>query len=144
MFAVRKAQISDLDAILAIEQADGFHPRSSKQLLQSLQQHQVWVLSDDEVVAFAIFQCILDEAELLNIVLKNNYQSQGLGKQLLTQCLDALQRQNILTCLLEVGDKNISAQQLYLRLGFEKIAVRKNYYRLASGVQDALIFQYRF
>ena len=143
-FAVRKAQLSDLDSIFAIEQAHGFNPRSLKQLLFSLEHHQVWVLANDQVIAFAVFQCVLDEAELLNIVLNKAFQGQGLAKQLLSQSLESLQQQGILQCLLEVGESNLTAQGLYRTLGFKEIAVRKNYYHLASGVQDALIFEYRF
>jgi len=46
---------------------------------------------------------------------------------------------------LEVRLSNISAQNLYLKLGFNEIGMRENYYRLSGGRrEDALIFALQF
>ena len=142
---MRKALLSDLADIVNIEQQAGFNACSENQLKNSLHNHLVWVLVEDaKLLAFAIFQSVLDQSELLNIVVKKERQGRGLGRELLQGCLAQLQLQQMATCLLEVGRENVGAQKLYSDLGFIQIAVRKNYYQLASGYQDALIYQYHF
>ena len=142
---VRSATLDDLDTIDGIEQDAGFNPRSISQLQYSIQNHGVWLLLRGETMAgFAVCQTVLDEAELLNIVIAADQQGKRLGYRLLSHCLQLLHKQGMVTCLLEVGEGNSAAQALYKTLGFRAIGVRKNYYQLASGKQDALIYQYHF
>ena len=42
---------------------------------------------------------------------------------------------------LEVRQSNLAAQTLYTRMGYEHIAVRKNYYRTKNGHEHALIMR---
>lgn len=139
---IRRAIASDLAVIVAIEQAGGFNEQSQKQLLFSLNHHSVWLLeSEVEVAAFAIFMPLIDEVELLNIVVAPDYQGQGKGRLLLDHCLQRFCHQGIQKCFLEVGSENHVARHLYQRMGFEQVGLRKNYYKLASGHQDALILE---
>lgn len=139
---LRIAKIADLTQISLIENDAGFHPRSEQQLKKSIQTHRVWVIAanDNDVAGFAIFQQLLDEVELLNIVIAKNEQGKGLGRQLLDEALSLLRAEKSSKCLLEVGHKNHGAIKLYSSMGFEKVGVRKNYYTLPSGSQDALLF----
>ena len=142
---IRVAHIDDLPEIIKIEQLAGFNPRSSSHLRHSLQHHQLWIIETDAIISgFAVFQTVLDETELLNIVISPEKQGRQLGRALLTFCLQSLHNQGVNKCFLEVGESNVAAQSLYNKLGFDAIARRKDYYQLASGKQDALIFEYRF
>ena len=43
---------------------------------------------DDEILGFAGISIVLDEAELMNIVVKKNKRSQGIGRELLQSIIE--------------------------------------------------------
>ena len=84
---------------------------------------------NNTIAGYIIYHIVLDEAEILNIVIDNTYKRKNLGKYLLEQTINEISKQNIKTILLEVGEKNIPAINLYLKFGFEQYHIRKNYYK---------------
>ncbi|MBO7611872.1 MAG: ribosomal protein S18-alanine N-acetyltransferase [Elusimicrobia bacterium] len=87
------------------------------------------LFADDKIAGYIIYHIVLDEAEILNIVIDNNFKRQSLGKYLLEQTLNEISKQNVKTVFLEVGEKNIPAINLYLKFGFEQYNIRNNYYK---------------
>ena len=68
-----------------------------------------------------------------NIGINPKYQKKGHGKSLFVYLIKELKYRGIKDILLEVRKSNIQAIKFYLRLGFEKISVRKNYYTKNSN-----------
>ena len=68
----------------------------------------------------------LDIIDLLNIIVKPEYQNQGIGSVLLKYIIDNKQDKKI---MLEVRSKNINAIKLYQKYDFKIINIRKNYER---------------
>ena len=103
--------------------------------------YQNWVIQESEkVVAFASYLISGIEVELLNIGVAESSQGKGIGEGLLTSSLILLP-ETAEQCFLEVRRSNLPAINLYQKLGFEQLSVRKNYYRHRSGViEDALIY----
>ena len=102
-----------------------------------------WVLLDtnDALVGYVVFQIAPPHAELLNLGIAQKLQGKGYGEALLR---DALVRVagTCEKCLLDVRRSNIPAIQLYLKMGFEPIAERRDYYPVAGGGrEDALVMQ---
>lgn len=159
----RRAVAADIPGIIAIERAAGFSQWSDAQLADSLANHHVLVVdaggkdagendadgndTAGKVAGFAVFSIVLDEAELLNIAINPDCQGQGLGRGLLMHGLGLLQGLGVEKCFLEVGINNGQAIALYEQCGFNRIAVRKGYYRhvLASlnkiTTEDAIVMQ---
>ena len=81
-----------------------------------------------EIVGFAGIKVILDEADIMNIVVKKDFRNNGIGSLLLDNLLKYAKKNNILSIMLEVNEKNTPAILLYKKYGFEQISVRKNYY----------------
>ena len=102
--------------------------------------YQNWVIQESEkVVAFASYLASGIEVELLNIGVAESSQGKGIGEALLKSSLILLP-EHAEQCFLEVRRSNLPAINLYQKLGFTKLSVRKNYYRHRSGViEDALI-----
>lgn len=94
---------------------------------------------DDEMVAFAITQIVLDEATLFNIAVDPAYQRRGLGRELLEQVIDEVEKRGVVTLWLEVRASNVAAIALYESLGFNEATIRRNYYPTADGREDAII-----
>ena len=76
----------------------------------------------------------LDIIDLLNIIVKPEYQNQGIGSVLLKYIIDNKQDKKI---MLEVRSKNTNAIKLYQKYDFKIINIRKNYYK----DDDAIIME---
>lgn len=76
----------------------------------------------------------LDIIDLLNIIVKPEYQNQGIGSVLLKYIIDNKQDKKT---MLEVRSKNINAIKLYQKYDFKIINIRKNYYK----DDDAIIME---
>ena len=83
---------------------------------------------------FIHIQNRLDIIDLLNIIVKPEYQNQGIGSVLLKYIIDNKQDKKI---MLEVRSKNINAIKLYQKYDFKIINIRKNYYK----DDDAIIME---
>ena len=76
------------------------------------------------------------EFNILNIASKEKHK--GYATKLLQEVLNKAKVEGIVNVWLEVDAKNVPALNLYEKLGFKKIAVRKKYYKNGS---DALILR---
>ena len=81
---------------------------------------------NNNVKGFIHTQNGLDIIDLLNIIVKPEYQNQGIGSVLLKYIIDNKQSKKI---MLEVRSKNINAIKLYQKYDFKIINIRKNYYK---------------
>ena len=93
-----------------------------------------------EIVGFAIIYTVLDETQLLNIAIKQQYKSQGFGFRLLYDIIQNI-KADVKTMYLEVRKSNMSAQKLYLKLGFVEHGVRRDYYPAVFGREDAMLYK---
>ena len=91
---------------------------------------------DDEIVGFAGFLKICDEANIMNIVTKVDKRHLGIGSKLMQALIDEAKKQNLTSITLEVNDKNFQAIKLYEKFGFKRIGLRKKYY---NNTVDAII-----
>jgi ribosomal-protein-alanine N-acetyltransferase len=138
----RPACQKDFDELFFIEEQAHSHPWSESTLYWSLSQpnFRCFVLQQErDILGFSIYECVLDEATLLNIAIHPLHQGKGLGKQLLQQSLCQLDNA-IKTVFLEVRASNIAALHLYQQEGFLEIGLRKNYYPTDFGREDAKVF----
>lgn len=137
---IRSANLNDLDSMVAIEALGIEDPWTRKQLAESIQNHRIRIAENETgIVGFLIYSTVLDESELLQVIVLPQYRRQGIGKSLMLDFFQELQTQRIKTCFLEVRKSNEKAQSLYLKLGFEPVGVRRNYYKTSTGKEDAVI-----
>ena len=67
-------------------------------------------------------------AQILNIYIIPEMQNQGLGSALMEFALTFLKEHQVTTLTLEVRQSNKTAKYYYTKFGFQKVAVRKQYY----------------
>lgn len=91
-----------------------------------------------EIVGFAGFKVIIDEADIMNIVVKKSFRNNGVGSFLLENLISCAKDINLNSLNLEVNENNLSAINLYNKFGFEHIGIRKKYY---NGINDAIIMK---
>ncbi|BCK42577.1 ribosomal-protein-alanine acetyltransferase [Streptococcus suis] len=87
-----------------------------------------------ELVGFLAVQTVLDEMEILQIVVKADFQRLGIASLLMAAVMDWDG-----DIFLEVRESNSAAQDLYTRQHFTKIGKRKDYYR--NPVEDAVLMK---
>jgi len=139
---LRSLTVEDLPAWLAIEHACFPDPLSEQQLQAQLKQSRnrcFGLFKLNQMVGFAVFSSVLDEAELLQIAIAPDLQGKGLAATLLCQSIDTLQQADIIRFMLEVRVSNIAAIRLYEKLGFSEDGRRKGYYPTADGREDAVL-----
>lgn len=134
------ARPSDLEGIHQLQCLAGYNAWSETQVAKLIARETVLVClnsSNDALLGFVFFSVVLDEAELLNIVVNPNYRQQGWAEKLLLALKQQLKSSGAATLFLEVAEDNTAALALYKKHQFKQIAVRKNYYKQASGHYDA-------
>ena len=82
----------------------------------------------NEIVGFGGIKKILDDADIMNIVVKKDYRNKKIGTKLLNELINLAKSLNIKYINLEVNENNKYAIQLYINLGFIKNGKRNNYY----------------
>ena len=100
------------------------------------------MVADDgaDLLGFALYRIVLDDAELLLLAVSPAAQGNGIGRKLLSQFIDDAKKKGASKIHLEVRDGN-HAIRIYEGAGFAAAGRRRNYYRGADGHQhDALTF----
>lgn len=140
-FAMRPMEDVDLDAVMTIETAIFPYPWSHGNFSDSLKAgYSAWVCHDGlDLVGYAVFMVVLDEAHLLNISVAAARQGEGVGARLLRWVMERARRAGARRLLLEVRPSNAPALKLYEHFGFVRIGVRRGYYPAPQGREDALV-----
>lgn len=89
-----------------------------------------YVALDNEIVIGYIGAWIIEgTTDMINFVVDERYQHQGIGQALMKKIIEDSINNNSKEILLEVRDKNIQAIKFYQLQGFKEIAIRKEYYK---------------
>lgn len=96
-----------------------------------------------EVVGYAIMSIAAGEAHLLNLCVAPALRRNGYGRRLLGLVIEQALRYGAERILLEVRPSNEAALALYASEGFEKVGLRKRYYRARFGAEDAVLLARR-
>lgn len=140
---LRQATAEDIPAIHALdrEQSPVYqHPSGYEALLQS--PGTLLVLDHEgQLVSFAAFTQVLDEATLLNIAVASSQRGMGLGRRLLEAGCRAVASAGARRVLLELRESNEGARRLYEAMQFALDARREHYYPAAipGGAREAAI-----
>lgn len=122
---------SDAPAAAALH-ADAFADAWSEEALgESFAAHGAATLGwfdNGELVAFALFQDIAGEADLLTVATRPAHRGQGLARRLIVALMDRLEISGTTRFLLDVAEDNAPARHLYAALGFREDGRRKGYY----------------
>lgn len=96
----------------------------------------------DIPLGFMLIQTVLDEAEINTICVDPDARGKGIGRLLLNDGVRRLAQAGIERFLLEVAVDNEPAIRLYEAEGFQRIGIRRGYYKRINGVKiDAIIME---
>lgn len=138
---VEKMTISDLKNIKDILQTEFDDFWNYKILEEELNSSNSYYLVakaenelENEIVGFAGIKVVLDEADVMNIVVKKSKRNNKIGSLLLEHLISLAKNLNCKSLSLEVNEDNLPAINLYKKFGFEQIGIRKNYYEDKNGI----------
>ena len=142
---IRKMQPEDLAEVCKIEKDNFSLPWSEKSFLESMERNDtvfLVALEDEEVAGYIGCYCIAGAGEITNVAVKVSYRRKGIGGKLLQKLYEEGAALDTQEYFLEVRESNEAAIGLYLRQGFVKEGIRKNFYE--KPVENAVIMWNHF
>lgn len=146
---IREMRETDLEQVICIEHEIFLFPWSIGNFSDSIKSgYHCRVLvqpgsepNTDVVMGYGILMIGPDEAHVLTLGIGFSWQNQGLGGKMLLHLIELSRKHQAKFVLLDVRESNTGAANLYRRLGFQQIAVRKGYYPAMCGREDALVMK---
>lgn len=134
---VEEMNLDDLEnikEILTSEFDDFWNFNILKEELENENSKYIVAKMDDTIIGFAGIKIVLDDADLMNIVVKKSFRNKGIGSLLLEKLIYLSKTLNLTSISLEVHETNTSAIGLYKKFDFKEIGNRKNYYKDANAI----------
>lgn len=143
---IRSMTVEDVSRVHEIDCLSFALPWSERSYLFEINENgaaRLWVaeISGDggrpQVVGMLVIWLILDEAHVGTLAVHPDYRNQGIARRLLARGLLGAIEDGATHSLLEVRRRNLAAQQLYRRFGYQVVGARPRYYR--DNGEDALL-----
>ncbi len=139
----RPMRAADLDAVIKIERAAYPYPWILTNFRDCLESgYSSWVAEiEGEPAGYWIMMLAVGEGHILNCCVAPAWQGRGFGRSLMRHLIDTARQHATEALYLEVRPSNTRAVTLYERLGFDGIALRRDYYPADQGREDALVMR---
>ncbi|GAB3483976.1 GNAT family N-acetyltransferase [Marinomonas epiphytica] len=140
---VRPAILADLDSLVRLDQDSNPYPWGAGLVNEALQSRSNWVIEDTsrQILAWLCSSPVIcEQSELELVLVATQARRQGLARCVINVWLSSLSQQGAKECLLEVRESNIGAIELYRKLGFNQVGVRKGYYPSDNGREAAHLY----
>lgn len=135
-------RVEDLEKVLEIEDLSFPTPWSRNSFLYELLENEraLYLVAKSpwgDVIGYIGLWVIFDEGHITNVAVHPDYRRRGVGKALMLAMVEAVKQRGVRHLTLEVRRSNLAAQDLYQKLGFVHMGVRRKYY--LDNNEDALI-----
>ncbi|HEY9723699.1 MAG TPA: ribosomal protein S18-alanine N-acetyltransferase [Oscillatoriaceae cyanobacterium] len=140
MAQIRKMTSSDLPRVVQIEKAcfgERWTLNSFQHELANAASSYFVAVEDGEIIGYAGYWLILEEAHVTTIGVDPKFQRRGFGEFLMLHLVEHAERAGAKWVTLEVRASNYGAQKMYEKFGFSSLGRRKGYYQ--DNNEDALI-----
>lgn len=138
---IRAMRIEDIEYVSRLERRCYTLPWSSSAYVtevgNSNAYYTVAALSDGTIAGYAGMWVIMDELHMTTIAVDPSVRGLKIGERLLHDVIRVGIKRGAERATLEVRERNTVAHNLYLKYGFEDVAVRKNYY--SDNGENAII-----
>jgi len=115
-----------------IEQASFSDPWSRRQMEEELSRKDAWyaaLMEGEKLVGYGGMYVVLDEGNITNIAVDKSYRRKNGGRMLVEAILAEARARGLSFVTLEVRESNAAAIGLYEVCGFNRVGLRKGYYR---------------
>ena len=138
---IRVMRIEDIEYVSRLERRCYTLPWSSSAYVtevgNSNAYYTVAILADGTIAGYAGMWVIMDELHMTTIAVDPSVRGLKIGERLLIDVIREGIKRGAERATLEVRERNTVAHNLYLKYGFEDVAVRKNYY--SDNGENAII-----
>lgn len=132
--------VSDVPAVRLLEQsafAFTWQPEAfENELRNNPAAHYLTLRDEEELLGYAGFWLVADEAHVTSVAIVSGRRGGGLGTRLFHALVGRAAEHGARWMTLEVQHDNQPAQKLYRRFGFARVGIRPRYY---EGKHDAWI-----
>jgi [ribosomal protein S18]-alanine N-acetyltransferase len=140
--SVLPMRVEDLEDVLEIEVLSFPTPWSRNSFLYELLENEraVYFVAKnelDKITGYVGMWVVFDEGHITNLAVHPVYRCQGVAKALLNTLVNVAREKEVRHLTLEVRRSNLSAQDLYQKMGFVHMGVRRKYY--LDNNEDAFI-----
>ena len=87
---------------------------------------------NNKIIGFITYSIIYDRAEIIDIIIKEEFRNKGYAKKLIEDISIGLINNKCKNITLEVNEIN-PAVNFYKKIGFEIVSIRKGYYNNNNG-----------
>lgn len=134
---LREVTISDLPALITLDQRVNLHPWLMEHYLRELEDNEfshqyILVNNKNELCGYLGFWVLFENCQIVNIMVDKAYQNKGYGKFLLEYLDTQAKKHRCTNITLEVEVSNIKAIKLYEKCHYQISATRKRYYEDGS------------
>jgi ribosomal-protein-alanine N-acetyltransferase len=145
-YRIQDMKVMHLLSVLEIEQESFHTPWPYGAFLEDISSEKAITLvvldedslsSNPHVLGYGIAWVIFDELHIGNIAIRKRLRRKGIGERLVGELLSRGEERGIKLATLEVRISNVPAVQLYKKIGFHEVAIRKGYYQ--PDGEDALV-----
>lgn len=137
----RPMQMGDIPAICEIEQEAFTTPWTAGAFQNELTSNQfaryLVMEYDGHIAGYGGMWLIMEEAHITNVAVRQQYRGKKLGERLMRELQRTASLYGAVRMTLEVRASNYIAQNLYEKLGFYSVGVRRGYY--TDNREDAII-----
>lgn len=97
-------------------------------------------LAEGRVAGYVGAVIALDEGDITNIAVDEQYKRAGIGMELMKQMEQLLAKKAVKEIFLEVRESNLAARSLYAKCGYAEVGIRKNFYQ--KPVENGIVMKY--
>lgn len=127
-----KCGMSDISELVKLEEKyipGGWSEKAFSEWLKNNNTVIFKAVLESRIIGFTNGSWVLDEGELLNIAVDENFRKFGIAAMLLESLERYFEEKGVNKLFLEVREENIPAINFYIKHKFVKNGLRKNYYR---------------
>lgn len=148
--AIRWMIRKDMPEVLRIEEESFDHPWSEQTILDVLRQrnciamliqHKDETTGHNEIAGFMIYELHKTRLHLLDLAIARKHRRKGLGTQLMQKLVGKLSAVRRSSLVVEVCERNMTAQMFFRELGFKAVRVIRGHYEITN--EDAYQFVWR-
>ncbi len=145
--AIRPAVLSDVPAILAIEQQAPHAAHWTSAQYSKLMESGVVLVAEcigervGQLCGFVCAQTITREWEIENVVVDAQFLRRGIASELLRALIQRAENDAVSALFLEVRESNLLARSLYEKIRFREVGLRHAYYK--DPAEDAILYALR-
>lgn len=139
---VQPMTIEELDEVLEIEKLSFSVPWSKNSFLYELLENEraVYLVAKDSfqiTTGYIGMWVVFDEGHITNVAIHPQFRQRGIAQKLIQGLIETSKDRGVKHLTLEVRRSNLAAQNLYQKLGFVHMGIRRKYY--LDNNEDALI-----